>query len=120
MDYKLIVSRVLSSTMMTPYLISINYNQTYLERIKQMSVTMKARVLEGLAPTKHMQETIINSIHMNTELYFGYEANDEGVKKLNSNQIKSIAEIVKDNSMDFYSYQNANFAFRYILNVKHS
>ena len=85
-----------------------------------MSVTMKARVLEGLAPTKHMQETIINSIHMNTESLFGYEANDEGVKKLNSNQVKSIAEIVKDNSMDFFSYQNANFAFRYILNVKHS
>ena len=80
-----------------------------------MSISMKARVLEGLAPTKHMQETIINSIHMNTESLFGYEANDEGVKKLNSNQVKSIAEIVKDNSMDFYSYQNANFAFRYML-----
>ena len=85
-----------------------------------MSISMKARVLEGLAPTQHMQETIINSIHMNTELYFGYEANDEGVKKLNSNQIKSIAEIVKDNSMDFYSYQNANFAFSYMLNIQHS
>ena len=85
-----------------------------------MSISMKARVLEGLAPTKHMQETIINSIHMNTELYFGYEANDEGVKKLNGNQIKSIAEIVKDNSMDFYSYQNANFAFSYMLNIQHS
>ena len=80
-----------------------------------MTISMKDRVLEGLAPTKHMQETIINSIHMNTELYYGYEANDEGVKKLNSNQIKAITEVIKDNSMDFYSYQNANFAFRYML-----
>ena len=79
---------------------------------------MKARVLEGLAPTKDMQETLINSIHMNTEL-FGYEPNDEGIKNLNAKQVKAIAEIVKDNSMDFFSYQNANFAFRYMLNVKH-
>jgi len=85
-----------------------------------MSISMKARVLEGLAPTKHMQETIINSIHMNTEVYFGYEPNDEGIKNLNAKQAKEIAEIVKDNSMEFYCYQNANFAFRYILNVKHS
>jgi len=82
-----------------------------------MTTSMKDRVLEGLAPTKHMQKTVINSIHMNTKLYFGYEANDEGVKKLNINQIKYITEIVKDNSMDFYSYQNANFAFRYMLVV---
>ena len=82
-----------------------------------MTISFRDRVLKGLAPTKHMQETIINSIHMNTESLFGYEANDEGVKKLNSNQVKSIAEIVKDNSMDFYSYQNANFAFRYMLVV---
>ena len=80
-----------------------------------MTISFRDRVLKGLAPTKHMQETIINSIHMNTESLFGYEANDEGVKKLNGNQVKSIAEIVKDNSMDFYSYQNANFAFRYML-----
>ena len=85
-----------------------------------MTISFKERVLKGLTPTQHMQETIINSIHMNTELYFGYEANDEGVKKLNGNQIKSIAEIVKDNSMDFYSYQNANFAFSYMLNIQHS
>ena len=85
-----------------------------------MSISMKARVLEGLAPTKHMQETIINSIHMNTEVYFGYEPNDEGIKNLNAKQAKEIAEIVKDASMDFYCYHNANFAFRYILNVKHS
>ena len=85
-----------------------------------MSVSMKARVLEGLAPTQHMQETLINSIHMNTEVLFGFEPTDEGIKKLNAKQAKEIAEIVKDNSMDFYSYQNANFAFRYILNVKHS
>jgi len=82
-----------------------------------MTISFRDRVLKGLAPTKHMQETIINSIHMNTESLFGYEANDEGVKKLNGNQVKSIAEIVKDNSMDFYSYQNANFAFRYMLVV---
>ena len=82
-----------------------------------MTISFKERVLKGLAPTKHMQKTVINSIHMNTKLYFGYEANDEGVKKLNINQIKSITEIVKDNSMDFYSYQNANFAFRYMLVV---
>jgi len=80
-----------------------------------MTISFKERVLKGLAPTKRMQEIIINSIHMNTESLFGYEANDEGVKKLNGNQVKSIAEIVKDNSMDFYSYQNANFAFRYML-----
>ena len=85
-----------------------------------MSISMKARVLEGLAPTKHMQETIINSIHMNTEVYFGYEPNDEGIKNLNAKQIHQITEAVKDASMEFFSYQNANFAFRYILNVKHS
>ena len=85
-----------------------------------MSVTMKARVLEGLAPTKHMQETIIGNMHYNIKKLFGYEPSDEGIKNLTAKQAKEIAEIVKDNSMDFYSYQNANFAFSYMLNIQHS
>ena len=85
-----------------------------------MSISMKARVLEGLAPTKHMQETIIGNIHYDIKKLFGYEPSDEGIKNLTAKQAKEIAEIVKDASMDFYCYHNANFAFRYILNVKHS
>ena len=85
-----------------------------------MSVTTKARVLEGLAPTKQMQETIISDIHANIKNLYGYEPSDQGIKNLSAEQAKEIAELVKEGSMDFYCYQNANFAFRYILNIYHS
>ena len=85
-----------------------------------MSVSMKARVLEGLAPTKHMQENLIDNLHCDIKKLYGYEPNDEGIKNLTAKQAKEIAEIVKDASMDFYCYQNANFVFRYILNIKFS
>ena len=85
-----------------------------------MSVSMKARVLEGLAPTKEMQETIIGDIHANIKKLYGYEPSDQGIKNLTHEQAKEIAEVVKEASMDFFSYQNANFAFRYILNIYHS
>ena len=84
------------------------------------TISFKERVLKGLPPTDKMQETIIGSIHYDIKKLFGYEPNDEGIKNLNAKQIHQITEAVKDASMEFFSYQNANFAFRYILNVKYS
>jgi len=85
-----------------------------------MTTSMKQRNLKGLAPTQYMQETLIDNLHCDIKKLFGYEPSDEGIKNLTAKQAKEIAEIVKDASMDFYCYQNANFVFRYILNVHHS
>jgi len=85
-----------------------------------MTISFKERVLKGLPPTDKMQETIIGNMHYDIKKLFGYEPNDEGIKNLNAKQAHEITEIVKDASMGFFSYQNANFAFRYILNIKYS
>ena len=85
-----------------------------------MTTSMKQRNLKGLPPTDKMRETIIDSMHCNIKQLFGYEPNDEGIKNLKPYQVHQLAELVKDNSMEFYCYQNANFAFRYILNVQNS
>ena len=83
-----------------------------------MTISFKDRVLQGRAPTQEMQETIIGNMHYDIKKLYGYAPSDEGIKNLTAKQAKEIAEIVKDASMDFYCYHNANFAFRYILNVQ--
>ena len=83
-----------------------------------MTISFKERVLKGLPPTDQMQETIIGTIHHNIKKLFDYEPSDEGIKNLNAKQAKEIAEIVMEASMDFYCYNNASFAFRYILNIQ--
>ena len=85
-----------------------------------MTISFKERILKGLPPTDKMQETIILHIHYDIKRLFGYEPSDEGIKNLTTQQVHEITEIVKDESMKFFCYQNANFAHRYILNIKYS
>jgi len=85
-----------------------------------MTISFKERVLKGLPPTDKMQETIIGNIHFDIQKLFGYEPSDKGIKNLTTQQAHEITEIVKDASMKFFCYQNANFAYRYILNIKYS